>query len=308
MRPIDLNLIRTFVTLYESGSVTLAAHKLNVTQPSVSYSLSRLRELFNDPLFSRTRDGMVPTFCAMRLYTSLRQALTQIEHTLSDNQHFDPGQSQRRFRLALTDLGETTLLPPILRRMHELAPRVELEVVPLEIEKVTAWLDSKSVDAIVCSRDIRAPDLGRRAIIKERYVGLLSRRHPRIGDTLSMEEFSREDHAQVSPTSGHGLVEDVLRERNIRRKVSVVVPHFSALPRILEGSALLAILPEQIAGLFTQQADLKQVELPFEVPPVEVALYWSRQADDSSAQEWFRHTVIDAIDHPHARQGPPETR
>ncbi|WP_349788731.1 LysR family transcriptional regulator [Chromohalobacter israelensis] len=307
MRPIDLNLVRTFVTLYESGSVTLAAHKLNVTQPSVSYSLSRLRELFDDPLFSRTRDGMAPTFCAMRLYTSFRQALTQIEQTLSDAQHFDPEQSQRRFRLALTDLGETTLLAPILRHMRDLAPGVELEVVPLEIDKVVSWFDNKSVDAVICSRDIQAPSLGRRPIIEERYVGLLGRRHPRIGQTLSMEAFSREDHVQVSPTTGHGLVEDVLKERDITRKVSVVVPHFSALPRLLESTSLLAILPEQIAGLFTRQADLKQVELPFDIPPVEVALYWSRQVDDSAAQEWFRRTLIEATSRHHDETVPPET-
>lgn len=58
MSPIDLNLIRTFVTLYEAGSVTLAAERLFVTQPSVSYALARLRELFDDALFTRTRDGI----------------------------------------------------------------------------------------------------------------------------------------------------------------------------------------------------------------------------------------------------------
>ncbi len=57
MSPIDLNLIRTFVTLYEAGSVTLAAERLFVTQPSVSYALARLRELFDDALFTRTREA-----------------------------------------------------------------------------------------------------------------------------------------------------------------------------------------------------------------------------------------------------------
>ncbi|MCI0509703.1 DNA-binding transcriptional LysR family regulator [Chromohalobacter marismortui] len=304
MRPIDLNLIRTFVTLYESGSVTLAAHKLNVTQPSVSYSLSRLRELFDDPLFSRTRDGMAPTFCATQLYASFRHALTQIEHTIGDHQHFDPRHSQRRFRLALTDLGETTLLPVILQRIQTLAPYVELEVVPLEIEKINAWFDNKSVDAVVCSRDIMTPSLGKRVILEERYVCLLNAQHPRIEKTLDMNTFTHEHHIVVSPSSGHGLAEDVLKKHDISRKVSVVVPHFSALPRILENSELLTILPEQIARIFTREAALQICELPFDVPNVEVALYWPRHADDSSAQEWFRQTLIEAIAPEHDTQGP----
>jgi DNA-binding transcriptional LysR family regulator len=60
----DLNLIRTFVAIYETQSVSGAAKRLNITQPSVSYSLTRLRDLLHDPLFTRTRDGMVPTFNA----------------------------------------------------------------------------------------------------------------------------------------------------------------------------------------------------------------------------------------------------
>ncbi|MCK2046228.1 LysR family transcriptional regulator [Chromohalobacter moromii] len=305
MRPIDLNLIRTFVTLYESRSVTLAAHRLNVTQPSVSYSLSRLREIFNDPLFSRTRDGMEPTFLSTQVYASFRHALTQIEHTISDNQHFDPRHSQRRFRLALTDLGETTLLPAILQRMQTLAPHVELEVVPLEIEKINSWFDNKSVDAVVCSRDIMAPSMGRKAIIEERYVCLLSKQHPRIQKTLDMETFTQEHHVVISPSSGHSLAEDILKTHDISRKVSAVVPHFSALPRILENSELLAILPQQIAQIFARAASLQICELPFDVPNVEVTLYWPRHADDSSAQEWFRQTLIEAIAPGHENNGPP---
>lgn len=79
MSHIDLNLIRTFITLYEARSVTLAAERLFVTQPSVSYGLARLRELFDDKLFSRTRDGIQPTFVAQQLYPTLRDCLTRIE-------------------------------------------------------------------------------------------------------------------------------------------------------------------------------------------------------------------------------------
>lgn len=78
MSPIDLNLIRTFVTLYEAGSVTLAAERLFVTQPSVSYALARLRELFDDALFTRTRDGIQPTFVAEQLYGTFRESLTRM--------------------------------------------------------------------------------------------------------------------------------------------------------------------------------------------------------------------------------------
>ena len=64
---IDLNVIRAFVTIYETGSVSSAAERLHVSQPSVSYTLKRLRDLLGEPLFNRTREGMAPTYFATQL-------------------------------------------------------------------------------------------------------------------------------------------------------------------------------------------------------------------------------------------------
>lgn len=134
MNQIDLNLMRTFVLLYETGSVTHTAERLYVTQPSVSYALARLRELFEDRLFVRTRQGMEPTIAARQLYPALRDALQQLQDAIESSRDFEPATCTRRFRLALTDLGEMALLPKLMRRLHEQAPQAELEVVPLEID------------------------------------------------------------------------------------------------------------------------------------------------------------------------------
>lgn len=71
---IDLNLVRVFITIYETGSVSGAASRLHVTQPSVSYALARLRDQWSDPLFKRSRDGMQPTVLASQLYGSFRSS------------------------------------------------------------------------------------------------------------------------------------------------------------------------------------------------------------------------------------------
>ena len=104
-------------------SVTLAAERLFVTQPSVSYGLARLRELFDDKLFSRTRDGIQPTFVAQQLYPTLRDCLTRIEGAVQSTRQFDPATTERRFRIALSDLGEMGFLSLILARLNREAPR-----------------------------------------------------------------------------------------------------------------------------------------------------------------------------------------
>ncbi|MDI9978847.1 LysR family transcriptional regulator [Rhodococcus sp. IEGM 1307] len=60
MSTIDMNLIRTFMLLYETRSVTGTAERMSITQPSVRHALGRLRKQFNDNLFSRPSNGLQP--------------------------------------------------------------------------------------------------------------------------------------------------------------------------------------------------------------------------------------------------------
>ena len=288
----DLNLVRTFVALYEAGSVTAAAQRLHVTQPSVSYGLGRLRERLSDPLFVRERDGMQPTTLATRLYPALRTSLGGIDQALAQARSFDPARSDMRFRIALTDLGEVTLLPEILGGIQASAPAVEVEVVPLEIETVARDLARARIDVAICSRRLDYPGLQRDVVLEERYVCLARAGHPRVGASMERSTFLDENHVVVNPASGHGLVEDVLRDQDICRKISLVVPHFWSLPYVVGRSDLLAIVPLQIATRFADQAALTIHELPFPVPAFEVGLYSHGDGERSPAHHWFRDTVL----------------
>ena len=293
MSHIDLNLIRTFVTLYEARSVTLAAERLFVTQPSVSYGLARLRELFDDALFSRTRDGIQPTFIAEQLYATLRESLTRIESAVQSTRQFDPATTERRFRIALSDLGEMGFLPLILARLNRDAPLAEVEVLPLQVDQVGEWLSNGKVDAVICRQPV--PGTRSQVLMPERYVCLLSTTHPRIGDSLSLEQFLAERHVTVTRTTGHGSVEDVLKSMDVQRRISLHVPHFSVLPKIIPGTDLLAVLPAQIARLFIHEGGLKMLELPFQVAEFDVSLNWHPNSDSSAALRWFYATVAEAI-------------
>ncbi|MFD1213277.1 LysR family transcriptional regulator, partial [Arthrobacter sp. GCM10027362] len=64
----DLNLLRTFRDIYETGSITRTAEARFVTQPSVSHALTRLRRELSDDLFVRRGGRMKPAPWAVGLY------------------------------------------------------------------------------------------------------------------------------------------------------------------------------------------------------------------------------------------------
>ena len=103
---VDLNLLRVFNAIIEERSLTRAGQRLALSQPAVSYSLGRLRTLFDDPLFIRTRVGMQPTPIALELATIVARALDTVREALRYAERFDPAISTRPFRLSLSDVGE----------------------------------------------------------------------------------------------------------------------------------------------------------------------------------------------------------
>jgi DNA-binding transcriptional LysR family regulator len=298
MSAFDLNLIPMFVALHETGSVTATAERLHVTQPSISYALGKLREQFDDPLFIRNRNGMQPTRLANALYASFKEVAQNVDSAIAQARKFDPASSTRTFRLALSDMGEVDFLPRVLEHLNRVAAHIELEVISLNIELATQWLTEGHVDALICSRVLAGAGITHHPVLLERYVCLLAADHPRIADSLSMEQFVAEPHVLVNSTSGHNMVAQVLKTLNVKRRVRLRLPHFSVLPSILPGTQLLTVLPSHIAKSFCRHpvtGPLKVLELPFKVPAFHVNLHWHARSDQSTALKWFCIELIAAL-------------
>jgi DNA-binding transcriptional LysR family regulator len=296
VRRIDLNLVRLFVAVYETRSVSLAAERLCVTQPTVSYGLAGLRRELQDSLFVRTRDGMEPTLQAKHMYREFIEALSRIDAAVEDSQHFSPTQSNRRFLVAMSDIGELIFLPPILDRLQRLAPQVQLEIVEAAAPGLARRLATGEVSAAIGNLPALLSESQTRALFEERYVCLLRKQHTSIGRKLTLDEFAAATHVQVSSgSSGHNLVEETLRSRGIQRRIGVQIPHFAILGNLIGNSDLLALLPSRVAKFFAAQGNVRAVELPVPLPRFQVRLHWHERDDRNVASRWLRSVIGEAL-------------
>jgi len=289
---MDLNLVRVFIAIYETRSVSGAASRLYITQPSVSYALARLRTETGNALFQRSRKGMLPTPVAIHLYTVFKQSLSGIEKAVADTRRFDPETSFHKFSLALSDLGELMLLPGLVKHLREVAPNVQLEVLPIQMQRLDDWLLTGKVDAALCSRLEGISSLTQRdRIMDERYVCLLNNRHPRIGVTMTMAEYLAEQHIVVSTTSGYHALDERVKESGFERHIALEVPHFAALGELIANSELLVTLSLSAAEIYVGRGNGRIVELPFQLPNLEVYLYGHTEIGDITAKTWFYDTL-----------------
>jgi DNA-binding transcriptional LysR family regulator len=291
---MDLNLLRAFMTIYETGSLTRAATVLSVTQPSVSYALGRLRKQLGDPLFIRSAEGMSPTRRATELFETIKPAIAVIDATVETGRTFDPASTRQEFRLCLSDLGELTFLPPILRAFGSEAPNATLEIIPMQIDSVSEWLIRGDIDAAVASVPIEGAD-HHEILYEERYVCVLPQSYTSSSESLTLSEFAALPHIAIDRSSGHYQADRLLESMQIKRRVVLRLHHFSVLPQIVAGSDYAAIVPLHVAQLFASQQPVTFRELPFHMPAFNVSLYWNGAAPVSPARTWFRKMIAGAL-------------
>ncbi|MCD2171442.1 LysR family transcriptional regulator [Rhizobium sp. C4] len=285
----DLNLLRILVAVHECQTVTAAASRLNMSQPTVSQALSRLRDLTGDPLFLRGPQGMSPTAHATHLYRECATALHRLDHALRADEAFVPAEAKEHFTIALSDLGEMTFLPPLAARLASIAPSIRLDIVPLAVHEVEQQLKLRQIDFAVGNLKKIDPDLRQRDLFEENYVALIRKDHPTIGDTLSLEAFLEHGHAVVTGASEHWQVSSLATVGGSEpAQVHIVLPHFTALPFVIGQSNLIGVLPSRAADSFSERFSLRWLPLPFVMPNFKVRLLWhGGQTLRSDARNWM---------------------
>src|SRR3981081_2995689 len=141
MRRLDLNLLLVLHALFEERSVTAVARRLQISQPTVSFSLSKLRDFFHDELFVRQGGKMQPTPFVETIYESVHTIIETINKEVLREYDFDPLLTERTFSLSTSDLGELVFLPKILEALRVAAPTAcvrYLAMPPIELQAAMA--------------------------------------------------------------------------------------------------------------------------------------------------------------------------
>ncbi|GAA1123290.1 LysR family transcriptional regulator [Citricoccus alkalitolerans] len=292
---MDLNLLRTFVAVYESRSLTAAAVRLYVTQPAVSQALTRMRRQWDDPLFHRAGRSMEPTAAAHAIYPAFRDALMTIDRALDAVHSFNPASSDRRFTVAMSELGEIGYFPALFAAVRAAAPGIGIDVISLDLEQLPDWLTRGTVDLAVTSLPISGA-FEHQVLKSERYAVLMGEDHPLAAPPLTLEDYLKTDHAVVAGDSGRPALDAALRRLGAPVHPAVSVRHFASLPPLLSApNHLIATVPASIARGWAETWPVVLRDLPFELPGVEISLLKRTTSQHTAALDWFHGTVLHAL-------------
>lgn len=291
IRTLDLNLLKTLDALLDERSVTRAAERLSLTQPAVSGMLTRLRECFDDPLFTRSQRGIIPTLRALELAQPVKAILAEVSELLQPKA-FDPATAEITLNIAATDYALRAVIVPFMAALQLQAPAIRVAVLPVNNEQLNAQFERGDIDIALVTPDSAPPGLHARSLYHEDYVCLMREQHPLArADALTLDAFCAQDHALVSYTGGNfrGVTDEALDALGRSRRVTLSVCSFLVLPEILRVSNLISVVPRRLA---MNLPGLKVLQPPLDIKGFTKTVVWHDRSHRDAGQRWLRELLF----------------
>jgi DNA-binding transcriptional LysR family regulator len=300
-RTLDLNLLKVFDIVMVERNVTRAASRLAMTQPAVSNALRRLREATHEELFVPNPSGVTPTAHALALWPTVRSSLDSLQEAF-EPQGFDPRTDARLFTLAMADATAALAVPVLVRTLQEEGAKVDLRVVPLTTRDPRPMLEQGQADiALGFFPDVRAAVdaegddslLRLEALYACEYACVMRKGHTLAKPgALTLDAYCAAEHLRVSFAGRpRGYVDEALARLGRERRVMLTVSNYFTAGSVVHQSDLLTVLPRLFVPATGFAARLALVDLPLEVPGIEVGLLWHRRHEQDTAQRWLRDTL-----------------
>ena len=288
----DLNLLVTLDVLLAEGSVARAARRLRLSPSAMSRALARLRETTGDPLLVRAGRGLVPTPRALELRERVGQLVQEGEAVLRPSEKLNLEQLVRTFTLRTSEGFVENFGPDLIARVGEQAPGVRLRFVQ-KPDKDSAPLREGAVDLETgVVEKTTAPELRVQALFRDRYVGVVCRRHPLTKGKITPLRYATGRHIHVSREGlDKGPIDEALQPLGLEREIATIVGGFATALALARGSDLIASVPECHTG--NLRVGMHSFPLPVSTSEFTVSLLWHPWLDADPAHRWLRGCVRD---------------
>jgi DNA-binding transcriptional LysR family regulator len=301
---IDLNLIRVFLAVLETGNTTRAGETLGLSQSAVSHALNRLRDLCGDPLFLRTPTRMAPTPRAAAMEPELREALRRIEAAFGPPD-FDPARSDMRFVIALSDWAAAFQMPRLIEHFRDHSYPLGLELRPISELNLADEFDRGALHLAVGvfrgapARFVVEP------ITQYEAVWVMRRGHPATKAPFTLETLARYPHLDLRLGPGEdGLGRDfaarnaatldrLLDDLGLSRRIGAVTGHVLAMAPLLARSDMLGFMLKPMADDLADRYGLTYCAPPYPLAPMTIGMMSHRTLGAHPAVVWLRRLILD---------------
>ena len=292
---IDLNQLKVLIALDDERSITRAATKLFVSQSAASHNLAKLREQFNDPLFIRTRQGMMPTEFVQKMLPVLRQGMLTIERSTTIEKDFDPTNDPHTFYIGACDYFEFIAMPELATACAKTAPNIRISV-DINSEHVKMdRVEGGKLDLYVGVDNIQhiPNNFNKHPWITDKYVAVVAEWRD-MPEQLTLNQFASESqiHLPIS-SNASDVIDNWLHKQNLYRNIQMIAQSYAVGGLISARSGLIFCAPLKVATQLVDMLPLKIIELPEGGPCLSLSILSHKLYDYHGSVKWLIKKILD---------------
>lgn len=294
LKNFDFNLLKIFNAIFKEGNITAAAKSLDLSQPTVSTHLNKLREEFNDPLFVKNAHGLDPTPLALSMSREIEEIIHLIEDRIFCRSQFDPKKTTRKFTISTGEIGQILFFERIFSIMREEAKFSSLKIINTPSSELKKSLEDGMADiAIGHFPHLNESNLFQQLLYEKPLVCVAKKGHRAFNNSIiSINDFLDCEHAIfASENKLSSILDEALRKNNQYRKVSLELSNVYSAPTILKKTDFISVLPEAIARTIFSPEQIEIAPLPFNLSNFEIKQFWHRRVNKDPAVIWLREMI-----------------
>ncbi|HEX7385927.1 MAG TPA: LysR family transcriptional regulator [Castellaniella sp.] len=292
--PMDTHLLRILQILLTEQSVSKAAIKLGLSQPALSNSLRRLRDITGDPILVRSKNGMVPTERGLELLSHASDALSAIERITEPPGAFEPATSTREFHLGAPDYLDAMFLPNIAEILRREAPRAKFIVHPINADyDYVDGLENGGLDVVIGNWLEPPLQMHMARLFDDEVVCMVGSQNPIANRSLSLKQYLDLPHLAPFPyvSERQSFIDGYLAAQGLQRNIQMTIPYFGQVAGMLLRTDLIFTTGRQFAQHYARYLPITILPSPFPFPPMRFYLLWHRRCHSSPEVVWLRQCI-----------------
>jgi DNA-binding transcriptional LysR family regulator len=293
---LDLNLLVALDILLAECSITRAADRLHISASATSSALTRLREYFDDELLVQVGRKMERTPLAEALREDVRDVLTRIDATIATKAEFVPAESDREFRLCVSDYTMATLMPHVLALAWHTAPKVRFSMRP-QTENPQQALARGEADLLVFPEDYRWPDHPHEPLFTESFACVVWKESALARGPMGFDDYVAAEHVVMQPLSVAMTSFEAwfAQKYGMSRRVGVTTYTFSSAAQLVVGTDRVATVHRRLASLMRRAYPIELVPPPMPIPEMTQAIQWHKYRGSDGGLRWLRSLMREAV-------------
>lgn len=286
-RTLDFLSLETLQLVHQLGSFTAAAERLDVNQSAVSYTISKLRKAFGDPLFVREAGKQAATERCRQLLEASGQILDLLEH-MAQPAEFDPREPGQSVTIACNYYERILLIPAILAEIRRQSDSLQVKIINAFAEGHSLLLN-RQADMLIGPFARTETGFQSRLLLVEHYACLMDPAHAFAAKPVGLDDYLAFQHVLINYGGNwKSAYLEELEAAKLSITPALTVPSPAGLPELISGSNLVATIPSRLGRKIA--GGLTLMDCPVR-SRFRLSLVWASSTHMSPKHIWLREII-----------------